>query len=145
VAALYSKGSSICWVRFEAIRYHAHANWAPVAIRSPRAFQSGRPVDPNMTTATPATARKAMPMSRPVARSLAPKSRGPTKRSTRGCRAPITVAFAIVVSFTAVKNSVMSSPSAMPPGRAVRSVATVSRRPRRPSRPIISAVYSTIR
>ena len=53
-------------------------------------------------------------------------------RITRaGCSAPITVALATVVSFTAEKNRMRSNPRKMPPGMPTRNLAHVSRRPLR--------------
>ena len=49
-----------------------------------------------------------------------PKTRFAAMATTIGCRAPITVALAMVVSFTAEKNSATSKPSAMPPAIEAR-------------------------
>ena len=62
-----------------------------------------------------------------------------------GWSAPTTVALAIVVSLTALKNNARSRPRASPPGAASRSRAHVSRPPRAASQTSTTTEYIHIR
>ena len=94
---------------------------------SPWTLQSGRPAAPNTTSALPARPTTAH---RDAPRATFSPSSGAEMRITRaGCRAPITVALATVVSFTAEKNRMRSSPRKIPPRMPTRNLAHVSRRP----------------
>src|SRR4051812_44368453 len=127
VVAAYSSASTLLRIRREATKYPVHASRASTAMLSPWTLQSGSPEAPKMTSALPARPTTAHLVAPRATRS---PSRGAEMRITRaGWRAPITVALATVVSFTAEKNRIRSSPRKTPPGIPRRTVDQVRRRP----------------
>ena len=89
------------------------------ASASPAGFHSGAPVDPTITTATPAIATATHATSRRD--TVSPNQRPATSSTIAGCSAPISVAFATVVILIASTNNRRFAPKTTPAGMAQRS------------------------